>query len=84
MQTILHKYDQVNGVRGESDTHTRRSTLVDFKTLQQMQKPEVFDYRPGRKHRNFPTLSSNLIKTISHANLKEWMQDCLQKLIIYH
>ena len=85
MQTILHKYDQVNGVRGDSGTHTRRSTLVDFnKILQQLQKSEVFDYKPGRKHRNFPTFSSNLVKTISHANLKEWMQDRLQKLIIYH
>jgi len=85
MWSILHKYNQVNGVRGESGTHTRRSTLVDFnKILQQLQKSEVFDYKPGRKHRNFPTFSSNLVKTISHANLKEWMQDRLQKLIIYH
>jgi len=39
MQTILHKYDQVNRVHGDSGTHTRRSTLVDFnKVLQQQQK----------------------------------------------
>jgi len=38
MQTILHKYDQVNGVRGDSGTHTRRSRRVDFnKILQQLQ-----------------------------------------------
>jgi L1 cell adhesion molecule like protein len=85
MQSILHQYDQVNGVREVSGHHTRHSASADRdKILKQLQESKVFDYKPGRKHKNFPWFSTNLVEKLSRCELKEWMQDRMQKLIVYH
>ncbi len=75
----------MNGVREFSGHHTRHSASVDRdKILKQLQESKVFDYKPGRKHKYFPRFSTNLVKKLSRCELKEWMQDRMQKLIVYH
>ena len=85
LQRTLRQYNSDNGVKEESGMHTKHSTFTDLnKMLSQLTESSVFVNHPGRSHRNFPKLSQNIIKRPNKQKLIHWMQDHMNKLIVYN
>ena len=56
---IMENFDTIHGISPTSGHHTVRSSEADMSKLMD-QVIEVFNYKPGRKHRNFPQYKSNI------------------------
>ena len=85
LHSTLLNFDRVNNVSIESGAHTSHSTSSDLnKLVRQLRNSAVFDTKPGRQHRTFPKLTTNLVTKVSKAKLLHWMHDRMQKLITYH
>ena len=65
-----------NEIISDHGTHAVASAKKDLmKILKQLRTSRVFMMMPGRKHKSFRTLKTNLIKTIKQDELKEWILD---------
>ena len=74
LTSTLDKFDAVNNVPAVSGHHTVRSCEKDLsKVIDQLVKSQVFDLKPGRKHKSFPNMKANCIRNLSEKELKEWM-----------
>lgn len=51
--------------------------------LEILNEMKAFTATPGRKHLNFPNARSNPVRSLSMADLEEWMQMQAQKLTLY-
>ena len=81
---ILERFDCDNGVPLESGHHTVRSSAADMaKLLKQLTDSKAFMHNPGRCHSNFPKFEANVVKHLSRPNLKQWLQEQLQRLLTY-
>lgn len=72
----LAKFDKDNNIDPDSGTHAAASAKKDLmKIVKQLCTSRVFEIAPGRKHKSFRTLKTNLIRTIKEDELKEWILD---------
>ena len=80
---IMERFDSVHGIKKQSSAHSRYSSEKDLKLLlKEVSDGRVFDNIPGRNMSTFQT-PSNSIKHASVAELKEWMNQELKKLMTY-
>ena len=85
LQSTLHQFDSVNGIKQESGSHTCHSTATDMnRIIQQLTQSSVFELKPERTHRNFQNFKTNIIKQVSKEKLVQWMQERMQQLLLYH
>lgn len=83
MDRITNHFDDVNCLPSESGKHARKSEKEDCnKILQVLNEMRVFHLTPGRKHANFPRFEANAAKKLSCEDLKKWMKEQVQKLIL--
>ena len=69
--TIAHN---INNVPAESGAHSKKSIEKDLhKVVNQLVKSRVFNVLPSRKHKSFPNIKTNYIRTLSEQDLKDWM-----------
>ena len=74
MTDTLENFDAINKVPAESGVHSKSSSEKDQnKVVKQLVKSKVFDIVPGRKHKSFPNIKTNCIRTLLEDDLKEWM-----------
>ena len=74
MAGTLDNFDSVNNVPAVSGAHSRKSADKDLhKVVNQLVKSEVFNIKPGRKHKSFRNIKTNSIRSLSGKQLKEWM-----------
>ena len=74
MTSTLDQFDTVNNVPAESGAQSKKSSEKDLhKVVNQLVKSRVFNIIPGRKHKSFPNIKTNYIRTLSEKNLKDWM-----------
>ena len=72
----LENFDAISNVPAESGAHTTRSSEKDLlKIIKELAKPKVFSTIPGRKHKSFCSMKTNLIRSLSELDLKKWMID---------
>lgn len=84
LERTLQQYDSENGVKEISGMHTKHSMATDLnRMLSELTKCAVFSCRPGRAHRNFPKFLPNMIKQLNQQKLLNWMQDHMNKLVMY-
>ena len=76
MTSTLDNFDTINDVPEESGAHSMKSNEKDLhKVVNQLVKSRVFDIIPGRKHKSFPNIKTNYIRTLPEQGLKDWMID---------
>ena len=81
---VMQHFNEINNISLQSGSHTRRSATQDLsKLVKQFQESKVFHKSSGRRHHNFPKFTANKIKHLSMRKLKLWMNEHLQKLLIY-
>lgn len=82
---VLQGFDKANSIRQQSGYHTRRSSKEDMKKLlaQLTGTSEVFQTKKGRFHKNFPTFSANVMRSVSIPKLKQWMSERMQAMKTY-
>ena len=74
MTSILDNFDAVNKVPSESGAHSKKSSEKDLnKIINQLVKSKVFDIIPGQKHKSYPNIKTNCIRTLPEQDLKDWM-----------
>ena len=83
--SILDNFDRVNNVPRQSGHHSKRSAKADLeKIVQQLSETsQVFKEQIGRSHFNFRSFRNNLIRRVPLSDLKQWMSQQYQKLIVY-
>ena len=76
MADAMDTFDAVNNVPSVNGAHSKESSEKDLKKIvSQLVKSSVFDIWPGRKHKSFPHLKTNYIRSLSEKDLKQWMLD---------
>ena len=82
---ILDNFDKVNDVPRQSGRHSKRSTKTDVEKIvkQLSETSQVFKEQKGRSHFNFKSFHNNLVRKIPPNDLKQWMSQQYQKLIVY-
>ena len=71
VDTICEHFDTTTGIRPDSIHHTKKSSQ-DLKTIvKQLSESQVFLYIPGRKHRAFPKIQPNLVRSADAKSLFE-------------
>lgn len=82
---MLENFDEINLVTKQSGFHTSRSSKKDVEKLvgQLFEVSKVFTNQPaaGRCHRNFKTFKSNMVQSLEHDSLKQWMIEQFNKLL---
>ena len=74
MTDTLDQFDTVNNVPAESGAHSKKSIEKDLhKVVNQLVKSRVFNILPSQKHKSFPNIKTNYIRTLSKQDLKDWM-----------
>lgn len=74
MTSTLDNFDSVNNVHAVSGAHSTKLSYKDLhKIINQLVKSQVFFVKPGWKHKSFPNIKTNYIRTISETELEEWM-----------
>lgn len=83
VSNILGHFDKVNGVPTQSYSHTRKSRITDInKIIEQLRSSQIFRVIPGRDHKTFPNYKSNMLLSIDKAELIEWMDEKLDRLLL--
>ena len=72
---ICDNFDSVTNIKPDSIHHTKKSSDQDLKKVvyQLSSESHVFSYIPGRKHRAFPNMQPNLVRSVNVRNLFEWL-----------
>ena len=74
MADTLDHFDAVNNVPAVSGVHSHKAADKDLhKVIKQLVKSEVFDIKPGRKHKSFRNIKTNSIRSLSKKQLQTWM-----------
>lgn len=77
LTNTLTEFDKDNDISADRGAHAIKSADKDLAKIQkQLTSSKVFEILPGRKHRTFKNLKTNLIRTLKKKDLTEW--------IIYH
>ena len=83
LSSMTDTFDTVNNVPSVSGVHSKKSSGKDLKKIVgQLVKSSVFDISPGRKHKTFPHLKTNYIRSLSEKDLKQWMLDHYATLML--
>ena len=84
VSNALENFDNISNVPAESGAHTARSSEKDLnKIIKELAKARMFTTIPKRKHKSFSNLQTNLIRSLSEIDFKEWMLDHYATLIQY-
>lgn len=76
MAGMIDTFDAMNNVPSVSGAHSKKSSEKDLKKIvSQLVKSSVFDIWPGRKHKSFPNLKANYIRSLPEKDLKQWTLD---------
>ena len=76
LKDTLDKFDKDNNVPSDRGAHAVKSAKKDLtKIIKQLASSKVFKIIPGRKHKSFRTLKTNLIRTLNRKELTEWILD---------
>lgn len=72
---ICQTFDNVTNIKPESIHHTKKSSDQDLKRAvnQLASESHVFSYIPGRKHKAFPNMQPNLVRSVDVKKLSEWL-----------
>lgn len=74
VDSICEHFDTITSIRPDSVHHTRKSCEQDMKAIvKQLSESQVFSYIPGRKHRAFPNIKPNLVRSTDTKALFEWI-----------
>ncbi len=78
---ICRHFDTDNGVTPSSVKHSSPNREVDMNRIlvELTSTSTVFDYIPGRKHRTFKGINSNVAKSINAKKLLDWLQATKKK-----
>ena len=72
----LTKFDKDNNISSDRGAHAVKSAKKDLARIYtQLTSSQVFEIIPGRQHRAFRNLKTNLIRTIKKKELTEWILD---------
>ena len=71
MADTMDIFVAVNNVPSVSRAHSKKNSEKNL--VSQLVKSSVFDIWPGRKHKSFPHLKANYIRSLSEKDLKQWM-----------
>ena len=83
MAGMIDTFDTENNVPSVSGAHSKKSSEKDLKKIvSQLVKSSVFDIWPGRKHKSFPHLKANYIRSLSEKDLKQWMLDHYATIVL--
>ena len=79
---MLEIFDKINGVPHQSGYHSGQSSKGDIEKMlkQLLENSKVIT---GRCHRNFKNFCSNIVASVDPADLKQWMTEQFNKLVIY-
>lgn len=82
---ILDNFDKINDVSRQSGRHSKRSTKSDVEKIvkQLSETSQVFKEQKGHSHLNFQSFHNNLIRKMPLNDLKQWMSQQYQNLIVY-
>ena len=70
--SVLENFDKQTGVSEVSGSHSKKSITKDLhQVVEQLRSANVFD--TTHMHKSFGKIKSNLIRTISLEDLKEWI-----------
>ena len=82
---VLKAYDKSVDVFRPCGLHTSANTEQDVYTLiQSFQKAELFENKPGRVHKQFEIISSNLFESMDNNTLRDWISASLKKFSQEH
>ena len=84
LREIAQRYDDEHGVTVDSGSHPRKSDKADLeKIVHTLNNANVFQNKPGRKHRHFPKFT-NIFKTLSRDKVVEWMTEQAHHLVHFN
>ena len=74
LKDILVNFDQKHKV-WSSGSHTHRSDTEDLlKILAELKQSNVFEYKEGRRHSTFPSITCNQLMKLKKKKLDVWMK----------
>ena len=73
--TILEKYDGEAGLTEHSGKHSKNMKDLSL-ILKELMECKVFDPSSTKRHKSFPALKKNLIRTLDEKDTKEWIVNC--------
>lgn len=83
--TILSSYDSSTSVRRPSGRHPKQTNEEDVKIIvEDLQQAEVYTYSPGRCHRAFPNIKSNLLDELDMGKFRLWIKQSMNKFSKKH
>ena len=72
----LTNFDKDNSVSMDRGAHAVKSTKKDLaKMYKQLTSSQVFTLIPGRQHKSFKNLKTNMIRTLKKQELTDWILD---------
>ncbi|XP_070533053.1 uncharacterized protein [Ptychodera flava] len=84
-EAITANYNRQTQVRKPSGKHTSANTDEDVQALvQHFRVAELFEDKPGRKHRAFEKIPANILGKLDMAAFKQWMKNSLRKFSSKH
>ena len=74
VDTICEHFNTTTGIRPDSIHHTKKSSQQDLKTIvKQISESQVFSYTTGHKHKAFPKIQPNLVRSMDAKKHFEWI-----------
>lgn len=72
----LTNFDEDNSISMDRGTHAVRSAKKDLAKIQkQLTSSQVFTLIPGRQHKSFKNLKTNMIRTLKKQEVTDWILD---------
>lgn len=72
----LAQFDEANNIYIDHGAHSVRSAKKDLAKIQkQLTSSQVFTLIPGRQHKAFKNLKTNMIRTLKKTELTDWILD---------
>ena len=83
IMAVCSQFDHDNGVRPQSQSHTRSKVATDQKEIikELTENSRVFDYVPGRSHNTFRKIKPNVVPNIDKKNLIKWIETQKKELL---
>ena len=82
LSSVIKIFDIIHCIREEKGFHTCTSEKKDLSMLvSQLTSSQVFANKPSRKHRSFPTLKCNVMRSVNRSRLNKWMHQKFSTLL---
>ena len=79
---VLDRYDTAHSAEAQQSSHKPPKLDKDLTTLvKELLKAEVFNNKPGRKHRSFSSFTNNPMSSLLKNDVQKWMSTQWTKLL---